>query len=197
MFDDRYDFDHDYAEDLREEWNKNVKTYRRNSAIIAVVMIVVGVLCFIFPTDTFAVMLYVAAAALIVRGVLQIIGFYRTVPFLRDQLGLLGGIFSILVAVLMFASPLKATATTLGYVLAFLLLSNGLEKFGFNWRIKFFLGERDSWVTFSAVLDIVVAVVFFLAPVTGLTAVGYLVAAYLVLSGLGQLIEAISFKPAE
>ena len=197
MFDDRYDFDHDYAEDLKERWNSNIKKIRLSMIIVAAVMIVAGVLCFVFPTDTFAFMVVIAAIVLVARGVMQIIEFYRSPMFLRDPLALLGGIFAILVAAMIAVAPLKATATTLGFVLAFTLLSNGLEKFGLNWRLKFYLGARDSWVTFSAIVDIVVAVFFFLAPVTGLTAVGYLVAAYLVLSGLGQLIEAISLKPAE
>ena len=195
MFHDRYDLNHDYAEELRQKWNDNVKKVRWSAIFIAIVMIVVGVLCFVFPSDTFAFILFVAAIALIVHGISEIVSFYQAPMFMRDPMALLNAIFSFLMALILFSMPVEVTAATLGIILAFMLLSNGFEKLGLGWRLGYYLDQDHGWITFSAVLDIVCAVFFFLSPVSGITTVGYIIAAYLVIAGLALLIEGISFKP--
>ena len=195
MFSDRYDLNHDYAEELREKWNENVKKARWTAIIIAIVMIVVGVLCFIYPTDSFAFMLFVAAIALIAHGIAEIVSFYQAPMFMRDPMALLNAIFSFLVALILFSMPVEVTASMLGIVVAFMLLSNGFEKLGLGWRLGYYLDESHGWITFSAVLDIVCAVLFFLSPITGIATVGYIIAAYLMIAGVALLIEGISFKP--
>ena len=195
MFSDRYDLNHDYAEELREKWNENVKKARWSAIIIAIVMIVVGVLCFIYPADSFAFMLFVAAIALIAHGIAEIVSFYQAPMFMRDPMALLNAVFSFLVALILFSMPVEVTASMLGIVVAFMLLSNGFEKLGLGWRLGYYLDESHGWITFSAVLDIVCAVLFFLSPITGIATVGYIIAAYLMIAGVALLIEGISFKP--
>ena len=195
MFSDRYDLNHDYAEELREKWNQNVKKARWTAIIIAIVMIVVGVLCFIYPTDSFAFMLFVAAIALIAHGIAEIVSFYQAPMFMRDPMALLNAIFSFLVALILFSMPIEVTASMLGIIVAFMLLSNGFEKLGLGWRLGYYLDESHGWITFSAVLDIVCAVLFFLSPISGIATVGYIIAAYLMIAGVALLIEGISFKP--
>ena len=195
MFVEHYDFDHDYAQELRDEWNENAKKIRTIAIILSIVMIVVGVLCFAFQSTAFAVMTVLAAVVLVVIGVMHLVNFFKMPPFLRDPLAVLNGVFSILVAILLFVAPLTATATALGFIFAFLLLASGFEKLGLGWRLGFYLDMKHGWITFSAVLDIILAVLFFIMPIVGVSAVGYLIAAYLVVAGIAVLIEAISFKP--
>ena len=193
----RYDYRHDYSQDFHDEWDKNIKKVRTCAIVIAILMIVIGVLCIIFPSDSFTVVIYLAGIVLCALGIAQLIGFYRAPIFMRDPLIILNGIFAILVAILLFASPVAATASVIGYVLAFLLLSSGFEKLGLGWRIGFFTEQKHGWITFSAVLDIIMAVLFFIMPIAGITAVGYLIAAFLIVAGIAILIECVSFKREE
>ena len=195
MFHGHYEYDHDYAEELRGKWNEHVKNARIWTIVISIIMIIIGVLGFIYPADTFAFMLFLAAIALIVNGICEIVTFYQAPMFMRDPMAILNAVFSFLVALMLFASPIDLTASTLGIILALMLLSSGFEKLGFGWRLGFYTNESHGWLTFSAVLDIVCAVLFFLSPISGISTLGYILAAYLVVMGIALLIEGISLKP--
>ena len=195
MFNERYDYRHDYAEEFHEKYEENANKIRTWSIVIAILMIVVGVLCFIFPSDAFSAMTVVAGIVLIVMGIAELVAFYRMPAFMRDPMALLNAVFSFLAAVLLFVMPVYSTAAALGIIFAFMLLSSGFEKLGLGWRMSFYApDEKHTGLTVSAVVDIVLAVVFFIMPITGITAVGYLIAAYLVVAGIALLIEGISFK---
>lgn len=194
---DHYNPNEDYAEEFKEDWNKHRKWSRVGAIIAGIIMIVIGILCFIYPTDSFAAMLYVVAIVLAVVGVLQIVAFFMMPHVMRDPMMLLEAAFSILISIALFYSPLDLSVTTIAYMLAFLLIAAALEKLGGVWRIKFVNEDfKTTWITVSAILDLVLAVIFFIMPITGMSVIGYLLAAYLVVAGIAMLVEAISFKEA-
>ena len=191
----RYDFNEDYAHEFKEKVEARLEKSWWQMLIVAIVMIVIGVLCFVFPSDTFSVVLVIAGILLIVQGIMQIVMFYRMPVFMRDPLAILNGLFSILTAILLISMPTVVSAAAFGFIFAFMLLSSGFEKLGLGWRMNFYDAEKKhTALTVSAVLDIVLGILFFIMPITGLLAVGYLIAAYLVVAGIALVIESVSFK---
>ena len=185
-----FDSDFDYVQELIDTWNSRRKKMRTAYIIIAAVLLIAGILTAVFPVSIFAVMQYFAAAAVIVIGVYHFVTFASMTYYFRDYMLLLSGILNVLSGIMLFFMPVALTVQVITFLLAFLLIFSGAEKLSLASRLRYFRIPHTGSMTFSGVLNIILAVIFLLLPFVSALALNYILAAYLIIVGIALLIEA-------
>lgn len=185
-----FDSDFDYVQELIDTWNRRRKKLRTTYFIIAAILLIAGILTAIFPIRIFSFMQYLAAVAVIVIGVCHFVAFASMTYYFRDYMLLLSGILNILIGVMLFIMPVTLTVQVFTFMLAFILIFSGVEKLSLASRLRYFRIPHTRSLTFSGILNIILAVVFLLLPFVSALALNYILAAYLVIIGAALLIEA-------
>lgn len=192
-----FDSSFDYIQEFVERWNKQVKRLKWTFLVIAVILVVVGILCIRFPVGIFTAMQMLAAAALIVQGIYFLVSYASTTYYFKDPMQIVMGILNIVLGLLLFTSPVALTVNTLTFMLSFLLIFSGAEKIAFAGKLKYYRIMRTGIMTFSGVLNILLAVVFLVLPLVSILVLHYIMAAYFIVNGVALLIEALSMKPID
>ena len=185
-----FDSDFDYVQELIDTWNSRRKKMRTAYIIIAAVLLIAGILTAVFPVSIFAVMQYFVAAAVIVIGIYHFVTFASMTYYFRDYMLLLSGILNVLIGIMLFFMPVALTVQVITFLLAFLLIFSGAEKLSLASRLRYFRIPHTGSMTFSGVLNIILAVIFLLLPFVSALALNYILAAYLIIVGIALLIEA-------
>ena len=162
--------------------------------IIAALLLIAGVLTAVFPVGIFTVIQYFAAVAVITVGIYHFVAFASMTYYFRDYMLLLSGILNVLIGIMLFVMPVALTVQVITFLLAFLLIFSGAEKLTLASRLRYFRIPHTGSATFSGVLNIILAVIFLLLPFVSALALNYILAAYLVITGIALLIEAAGMK---
>lgn len=165
--------------------------------IMAVVLLIAGVLTAVFPVGIFAVIQYFAALAVIIIGIYHFVAFASMTYYFKDYMLLLSGILNVLIGVMLFVMPVTLTVQVITFMLAFLLIFSGAEKLSMASRLRYFRIPHTGSLTFSGILNIILAVIFLLLPFVSALALNYILAAYLLLTGAALLVEAIGMNKIE
>lgn len=189
-----FDSDFDYVQELIDTWNSRRKKMRAAYIIIAALLLIAGVLTAVFPVGIFTVIQYFAAVAVITVGIYHFVAFASMTYYFRDYMLLLSGILNVLIGIMLFVMPVALTVQVITFLLAFLLIFSGAEKLTLASRLRYFRIPHTGSATFSGVLNIILAVVFLLLPFVSALALNYILAAYLVITGITLLIEAAGMK---
>lgn len=185
-----FDSDFDYVQELIDTWNSRRKKMRATYIIIAAVLLIAGVLTAVFPVGIFTVIQYFAAVAVIAVGIYHFVAFASMTYYFRDYMLLLSGILNVMIGIMLFVMPVALTVQVITFLLAFLLIFSGAEKLTLASRLRYFRIPHTGSATFSGLLNIILAVVFLLLPFVSALALNYILAAYLVITGIALLIEA-------
>lgn len=178
-----YDNGRDYREEFRNFWNDNVRRYRRHGLIAGIVMVVLGILCLIFPLRSMLFLEILASAALIVIGIMEIAG-YMTIPvYLRLGGGVISGILNVMLGVLLLTSPSEAMLATFAFLIAINMMAWGISQLAAANRMRFFGAEDTRWLTVSGILNLIVALIFIFLPQAS-AAISILIAIYLLITGI-------------
>lgn len=189
-----YDRGKDYGEEVRDFWNQNVTKYRRRTIIIAVIMLVLGVLCFIFPVKSILLMEILASILIFIIGIFQIVSYFSTPSYLRLGGSLIGGILNLLLGFLLLTSSSEAMLYTFAFIFAIEMMICGIEELAGASRMRFFAaGRSTTWITVSGILNIICAVILIIMPQASV-AISWIVAFYLLSGGITLLIAAIDAK---
>lgn len=189
-----FDSDFDYVQELIDTWNSRRKKMRAAYIIIAALLLIAGVLTAVFPVGIFTVIQYFAAVAVITVGIYHFVAFASMTYYFRDYMLLLSGILNVLIGIMLFVMPVALTVQVITFLLAFLLIFSGAEKLTLASRLRYFRIPHTESATFCGVLNIILAVVFLLLPFVSALALNYILAAYLVITGIALLIEAAGMK---
>ena len=192
-----FDSDFDYVQELIDTWNRRRKKMRTAYFIMAAVLLLAGVLTAVFPVGIFAVIQYFAALAVIIIGIYHFVAFASMTYYFKDYMLLLSGILNVLIGVMLFVMPVTLTVQVITFMLAFLLIFSGAEKLSMASRLRYFRIPHTGSLTFSGILNIIVAVIFLLLPFVSALALNYILAAYLLLTGAALLVEAIGMHKIE
>ena len=184
-----FDSNFDYIQELIDTWNRRRKKMRAAYFIMAAVLLIAGVLTAVFPINIFAAIQYFAALAVIVVGVCHFMAFASMTYYFKDYMLLLSGILNVLIGVMLFFMPVTLTVQVITFMLSFMLIFGGVEKLSLASRLRYFRIPHTGSLTFSGVLNIVLAVVFLLLPFVSAFALNYILAAYLIIMGAALLIE--------
>lgn len=185
-----FDSDFDYVQELIDTWNSRRKKMRAAYIIIAALLLIAGVLTAVFPVGIFTVIQYFAAVAVIAVGIYHFVAFASMTYYFRDYMLLLSGILNVMIGIMLFVMPVALTVQVITFLLAFLLIFSGAEKLTLASRLRYFRIPHTGSATFSGLLNIILAVVFLLLPFVSALALNYILAAYLVITGIALLIEA-------
>ena len=185
-----FDSDFDYVQELIDTWNSRRKKMRAAYIIIAALLLIAGILTAVFPVGIFTVIQYFAAVAVIAVGIYHFVAFASMTYYFRDYMLLLSGILNVLIGIMLFVMPVALTVQVITFLLAFLLIFSGAEKLTLASRLRYFRIPHTGSATFSGVLNIILAVIFLLLPFVSALALNYILAAYLVITGIALLIEA-------
>ena len=192
-----FDSDFDYVQELIDTWNSRRKKMRAAYIIIAAFLLIAGILTAIFPVGIFAVIQYFAAIAVIAVGICHFVAFASMTYYFKDYMLLLSGILNVLIGVMLFVMPVTLTVQVITFMLAFLLIFSGAEKLSMASRLRYFRIPHTGSLTFSGILNIILAVIFLLLPFVSALALNYILAAYLLLTGAALLVEAIGMHKIE
>ena len=185
-----FDSDFYYVQELIDTWNSRRKKIRITYFIIASVLLISGILTAIFPIRIFSFMQYLAATGVIIIGVCHFVAFASMTYYFRDHMLLLSGMLNILIGIMLFIMPVTLSVQIFTFMLAFILIFSGVEKLSLASRLRYFRIPHTGSLTFSGILNIILAVIFLLLPFVSALALNYILAAYLVIIGAALLIEA-------
>ncbi len=188
-----YDNNTDYRESFRQYWNNNVKKFRTGSMIAGIVMIVLGILCMVFPVETIVVIEVIASIALLAVGIAEVAAYAEAPVFVRFSGSLLNGILNIMLGVMLLSSPKEALIATYAWLFAIALLMFGISELGIKNRLQFFGMTDTGSLTFSGVLSIIVSFVLFFMPQAS-AAISIILAVYLIAAGITSIINAGNAK---
>ena len=158
--------------------------------ILAALLILAGIATAAFPAGIFAVIQYLAAIAVIVVGIWHFVTYSSTTYYFKDSMHIISGVLNILIGIMLFIMPVTLTVQVFTFMLAFILIFSGVEKLSLASRLRYFRIPHTGSLTFSGILNIILAVVFLLLPFVSALALNYILAAYLVIIGAALLIEA-------
>lgn len=78
----------------------------------------------------------------------------------------------------------------LTFMPAVLLIFSGAQKVSFASRLKYFGVQNTGMITASGVLNIILSVIFILLPFASTVVLNYIIAAYLIMTGIALCVEA-------
>lgn len=193
----RYQSHQDMLSAYRDRWNRGFKAGKAFFIILAVLMILAGVVTFLYPLNLYAVVQAVVAAMLLVHGIMQVVSFIRATGLFKDPMLVVTGVLNALLGIVLLILPTAFTATTLTFIMAFMLIMIGAERISHASHMRYFGMPGSGVTTVSGVLNIILGIVFLLAPIFSSVVLSFMVSAYLVGTGVTLLIEAISMKRIE
>ena len=146
--------------------------------------ILFGVLAFVWPGMTLAVLVLLFGAYALVDGVLTLIAAFRGGVQHRIVM-LVEGVVSVLAGLAAFVWP-GLTALVLLYIIAFWAIVTGVLEIVAAIRVRRAI-SNELGLVIGGVLSVVFGVVLLIAPGTGALAVVFLIGAYAVVFGIALL----------
>ena len=189
-----YDPNHDYVSDYIDQWNRQIRTTKIWMAVIGIVLVITGLASAIAPFSMYAFIQTFAAVALIMHGASHLVSYFQTPQFFRNGATLASGLLNALLGILLLALPATLTAGTIVFLLAFLLVTMGIERISFAQNMKYYQLGGSTAGMITGIVDIVLGIVFALMPLFASAAISILISAYLVVAGVALIVESLSIK---
>lgn len=189
-----YDPNHDYVSDYIDQWNRQIRATKIWMAVIGIVLVITGLASAIAPLSMYAFIQTFAAVALIMHGASHLVSYFQTPQFFRNGATLASGLLNALLGILLLALPATLTAGTIVFLLAFLLVTMGIERISFAQNMKYYQLGGSTAGMITGIVDIVLGIVFALMPLFASAAISILISAYLVVAGVALIVESLSIK---
>lgn len=180
--------------DLAGYANKVTKGNKIAGIIIAIAMIVLGILMFMRPILTSAVLEKIAVGGFLAYGVYQVIMYFKAPAAAKNGWTLASGIMWLAIGLLMLFANAAVTIETFAFIFAFIAMSTGITRISVANDVKK-AGGPSGWILASGIINLILAVFFLITPfaVTGL--LGLIAGIYLVIAGIVLLADSASSKP--
>lgn len=189
-----YDPNHDYVSDYIDQWNRQIRATKIWMAVIGIVLVITGLASAIAPFSMYAFIQTFAAVALIMHGASHLVSYFQTPQFFRNGATLASGLLNALLGILLLALPATLTAGAIVFLLAFLLVTMGIERISFAQNMKYYQLGGSTAGMITGIVDIVLGIVFALMPLFASAAISILISAYLVVAGVALIVESLSIK---
>ncbi len=182
-------------EELRQTWNKRLKSLRITGLVLSIIMIIAGILCFVYPLQAAYALEIFVTILLIAFGVVEIVEFFSLPAIMRTGGLLVSGLLNILLAWLLLSSQSIYMLAIFGFLFAFILLLLGIEQLVFHSRLSYFgITEGTGWLMANGIICLIAGVVFLFSPIASSAAMSILVGCYLLVGGVTMLIEFFKTK---
>lgn len=186
-----YDNGTDYRQEIRDFWNSHVKQYRVTAICTGILMLILGVIGIIWPISSAIAVAYVMAAAMIVFGVMKIVGYTKMPTYFRAGVGLLDGILDILLGIMLIFSGTDAMLYTLSFFFAFELIVAGIENLVVGNRVQFFgFADTGNFIV-SGVIDLIVGTILLFMPGASLLTMETIVIFFLITKGILLIVDGV------
>jgi uncharacterized membrane protein HdeD (DUF308 family) len=154
-------------------------------------LILAGILAFIYPGATITVLVTWFSIFLIADGIISLIGVAMNWKTEEDKWLLLAeGIIGILFGFLVFRAP-ERFATFVGFLIAFWAVFIGIARIAMAIQLRKEI-KGEGWLILSGILSVVFGALVFAQPGVGVTTVLWMAAIFSVL--IGTLLVVLSFK---
>lgn len=183
--------------EIKEKWNKNLRSTRVWGIIAAILMIVIGVMCMFNPVTTTYFVEVLASVALLAFGIWEVARYTQRPVFLRTGASLASGILNILLALMLITSPAEDTLAFFGFLFGLDLMMLGFEQVTSTGRLHAIGVLNTGWLTAEGILNIIVGAFLLMMPMASIAAVSVVLAIYLVFGGIDLLIMCINAKNLE
>lgn len=185
----------DPVEELRQTWNKRLKSLRITALVLSIVMIIVGILCFVYPLQAAYALEVFVTILLIAFGIIEIVEFFSMPTIVRTGGLLVSGLLNILLAWLLLSAQSMYMLAIFGFLFAFMLLLVGVEQLVLRSRLTYLgVTEGTGWLMANGIICLVAGVIFLFSPVASSAAMSILVGCYLLVGGVTMLIEFVKTK---
>jgi len=156
-----------------------------------ILLIIFGIIAFMNPGVTFAILLTWFSAFLIIDGVLSLINVFSNWKAQEDKwLFVLEGVVNILLGILIFRAPAAYTLVAV-FFMGFWSIFSGISRVAMAIQLrKEITGE--GWLALSGVLGIVFGIIIISNPGIGVATFMYMVAFFAL--AIGILLVVLSFK---
>ena len=190
----KFSDDFDFQSEFTEKWNKKIHLLRVIGILVSILMILCAVLCIIYPIKSVTLIGNIAAILILVLGIYQIVDYFATLPLFRWPGSLVSAVCNLLIGILLICSPIEITINTFAFIFGFILIVYGLNKLSLAHQLSFFGIQDYGWVIFTGIINILAALTFIIAPMLLTVVLNYIIAGYLLIGGVGLLIEVIEMK---
>ena len=143
----------DPINEIKDAWNKRMKGVRIFGLIVSILMLVMGVLCLVFPLRTAYAVEVLATISLIAFGVMQIIGYFLQPCPLRSAPLLVCGLLNILLAWMLLSTQAIYLLMAFAYLFALILLLLGIEQLTFGSRMRAIGAGETGWLTANGAIS--------------------------------------------
>lgn len=195
VFDMRiYNDGNDILDDVRNGWNKHARSVRIAGFIASVLMIIVGILCAVYPVQTTYTIELLASISLLFFGIWEIVRYTQRPVILRTGVSLMSGILNVLLGILLLTSPKEDMLLSFGFLFGLDLMMLGFEQLTMTGSLHAMGVSETGWLTFNGILDIIAGIILLAMPMASVTAVSILLSFYLLAGGITLFVECIHAK---
>lgn len=189
-----YDNNEDVIVEIKNQWNKNLRSMRIWGVVAAILMIIVGILCIVYPVETTYTIEILASIALFCFGIWEIAQYFQKPPFLRMGSSLASGILNLLLGIMLLTSPAEDMLVFFGFLFGLDLMMLGFEQITAAGRLKAIGVTGTGWLTADGVLNIIFGIILLFTPMASIPAVSLILAMYLIFGGISLLITSFNAK---
>ena len=175
---------------------KITKGHRAAGVVVAICMIVLGILFFIWPLITAIGLQYIAAIGILIFGAFQIINFIRVPSGARQGWMLASGILLVIVGIMALAMGVIDRAFMFSFLLGFLAMMAGINQLA-SVGVAKKAGMSTGWLVASGIINIILAAFLLISPFAAIWALQIVFGIYLLVGGIAFLAEVLATKPSK
>lgn len=189
-----YDNGDELIAEIKDRWNKNLRSMRIWGVIAAILMLVTGFLCIAYPVEATYEIEILAAVAMFCFGIWEIVQYAERPVFLRRGSSVASGILNILLAILLLTSPAEDMMVFFGFLFGLDLMMLGFDQVTIAGSLRAIGAEGTGWLTVDGILNIIFGILLLFMPVASVPTVSVIMAMYLIFGGISLLVMSISAK---
>jgi uncharacterized membrane protein HdeD (DUF308 family) len=186
--------------DWKEKVEKAAKRSLTGGIVAAIVMIVLGLCILCNPGASLDALVWLLIVGLMVGGVFRIVSYGEMPYWFRPGYSLVTGIMDVICGIMLAVAAVNSPAVTydvftvmVGFMFAFGLLVAGVNELSSIGVIQR-MGGSAGWATFSAIIDILAAILLFMSPVASTAILMYTLAFALIAAGISVLSASLDVK---
>lgn len=149
---------------------KNITKYWWLMLILGILLMITGIIIFIWPTQSYISMAIILPVAMILLGIVNVIMAFKE-KYIRGRGWLaVSGIIEVILGVLLLIYT-DFSATLLPYFFGFWLLLRGINQIGLARELSSIRVSEMGWSIVSAILLLICALIVLFNPMFGITTI--------------------------
>jgi uncharacterized membrane protein HdeD (DUF308 family) len=175
------------------ETSQTTKKFRATNIIFGLLIMLLAMMVFIFPTTTLLFLIYVTAIIIMLMGIIRLSNAFSEEKLsnfkaiTRFITGLILLIFSIIVIIITLNDPAYSVSILI-FLLAIALLIMGIGRF----FVGLFAKKFDRWfrivLVVIGIVTIVISIIIFFIPTVGAIYLLIIISVSLLINGLGRFL---------